>query len=172
EVAEVRPTGLPSTPGLFERVYAAATAGMPAAEVAAAVRLGMRVRSRQASGEPLDAATLTAFDHAELRLFAPVRDTFGGRLAWALSTAAPVAVEVLEFFAACGVPVREAYGLTEATALVSANMPGAARPGTAGRPLPGVEVRIDEQGEVLVRGGCVFAGYPDRAGSGPPVGWL
>jgi long-chain acyl-CoA synthetase len=172
ELAEVRPTGLPSTPRLFENVYAAATAGVPAAEVADAVRLGLAVRARQAGAEPLDAATLTAFDRAELRLFAPVRDAFGGRLAWALSSAAPVAVEVLDFLAACGVPLQEAYGLTESTGLATANVASALCRGTVGRPLRGVDVRIDRQGEVLLRGGSVFAGYPDRAESGLSGGWL
>jgi long-chain acyl-CoA synthetase len=172
ELAEVRPTRLPSVPRLFEKVYAAVTADLPAALVAAAVRLGTRVRSRQARGEPVEPGVLTAFECAERRLFAPVRAVFGGRVEAALSSAAPIAAEVLEFFHACGVPVYEAYGLTESAALVSANLPGAARLGTVGRPMPGVEVRIGDRGEVLVRGECVFDGYPDRAESGVSDGWL
>jgi long-chain acyl-CoA synthetase len=172
ELAEVRPTRLPSVPRLFEKVYAAATADLPAALVAAAVRLGTEVRSRRARGEPVRAGMLAAFECAERRLFEPVREVFGGRVEVALSSAAPIAAEVLEFFHACGMPVYEAYGLTESAALVSANLPGAARPGTVGRPLPGVEVRIGDGGEVLVRGDCVFAGYPDRDDPGVSDGWL
>ncbi len=173
ELAQVRPTRLPSVPRLFEKVYAAATAELSAEEMTAAVRLGAQVRPRLARGEPVDPAALARFEAAERRLFAPVRAAFGGRVAGALCTTAPVAAQVLEFFAACGVPVHEAYGLTEATALVCANPPGAARPGTVGRPLPGVQVRIGAGGQVLVRGDCVFEGYlgdRDAAAGGAAAG--
>ncbi|WP_086825175.1 long-chain fatty acid--CoA ligase [Allokutzneria sp. NRRL B-24872] len=93
------------------------------------------------------------------RVHALVRGAFGGRLREALSGAAPISPEILEFFAACGVPVYEAYGMTESTAVISANRPGATRFGSVGRPLPGVEVRIAEDGEVLAKGGNVFRGY-------------
>ena len=172
ELAEVRPTRLPSMPRLFEKVYAAATADLPAALVAAAVQVGTRVRSRLARGEPVEAGMLAAFECAEQRLFAPVRAVFGGRVEMALSGTAPIAAEVVEFFQACGVPVFESYGLTECAGQISANSPGAARPGTVGRPFPGVEVRIGRGGEVLVRGACVFGGYPDRPDPGVADGWL
>ncbi|MBA8928204.1 long-chain acyl-CoA synthetase [Kutzneria viridogrisea] len=88
-----------------------------------------------------------------------VRAAFGGRLREALTGAAPIAVEILEFFRECGIPVYEAYGMTESTALISANVPGGVRLGTVGRPLPGIEVRIAEDGEVLAKGANVFPGY-------------
>ncbi|MCP3800949.1 AMP-dependent synthetase/ligase [Allokutzneria sp. A3M-2-11 16] len=109
------------------------------------------------------------------RVHALVRGAFGGRLREALTGAAPISPEILEFFAACGVPVYEAYGMTESTAVISANAPGAVRFGSVGKPLPGVEVRIAEDGEVLAKGRNVFAGYHrDEAASGEALrdGWL
>ena len=109
------------------------------------------------------------------RVHALVRGAFGGRLREALTGAAPISPEILEFFAACGVPVYEAYGMTESTAVISANGPGAVRFGSVGRPLPGVEVRIAEDGEVLAKGRNVFPGYHrNAAASGEAVrdGWL
>jgi long-chain acyl-CoA synthetase len=88
-----------------------------------------------------------------------VRAIFGGRLQVALVGAAPVARELLEFFEACGVTVLEGYGLTESTAAATLNTPAEVRLGTVGRPLPGTEVRIAADGEILLRGANVFAGY-------------
>ncbi|SDN52531.1 AMP-dependent synthetase/ligase [Allokutzneria albata] len=106
-------------------------------------------------------AKVTAFTEGmdRERVHSLVRAAFGGRLREALTGAAPIAPEILEFFAACGVPVYEAYGMTESTAVISANAPGAVRFGSVGRPLPGVEVHIAEDGEVLAKGRNVFQGY-------------
>ncbi|MCO1577395.1 AMP-dependent synthetase/ligase [Crossiella sp. SN42] len=104
-----------------------------------------------------------------------VRAALGGRLREGLSGAAPIAPAVLEFFADCGIPVYEAYGMTESTALISGNHPGAWKFGTVGRPFPGIEVRIAEDGEVLARGENVFPGYHNNpAATAETVvdGWL
>jgi long-chain acyl-CoA synthetase len=94
------------------------------------------------------------------RVLSEVRDLFGGRLQLALTGAAPVNKDMLEFFYACGVLVLEGYGATETSAVVSANMPDDFRFGTVGKPLEGGEVRIaEEDSEVLVRGPHVFQGY-------------
>ncbi|WP_249044840.1 AMP-binding protein, partial [Crossiella equi] len=86
--------------------------------------------------------TVRALGVPEEQLPAMVRAAFGGRLREALTGAAPIAPAILEFFARCGIPVYEAYGMTESTALISGNHPGAWKFGTVGRPFPGVEVRI------------------------------
>jgi long-chain acyl-CoA synthetase len=92
-----------------------------------------------------------------------VRDIFGGNLKYALTGAAPVAKEMLEFFHACGVLILEGYGSTETSAVVSANAPDDFKFGTVGKPLPGCEVKIgdgeDGKGEILVKGPHVFQGY-------------
>ena len=95
---------------------------------------------------------------------------FGDRLAMALCGAAPIGREVLEFFDACGVLVLEGYGMTETCAAATLNTPRAVRFGTVGRPLAGTEVAIAEDGEVLMAGPHVFAGYhrdPDATARGP-----
>ena len=147
EVAEVAPTHLPSVPTLFEKVYAVVT-------------------SQLGGVSPADAGE---------EVHAMVRAAFGGRLRAALTGAAPIAPEIIEFFFACGVPVYEAYGLTESTAVISANVPGAWRVGTVGRAVPGTELRIADDGEVCARSVGVFAGYwDDPAASDQAVvdGWL
>jgi long-chain acyl-CoA synthetase len=88
-----------------------------------------------------------------------VRDLFGGRVELALTGAAPIAVDVLEFFDACGVTVLEGYGMTETTAAATLNTVRELRLGTVGRPLPGSEVAVADDGEILMRGPHVFAGY-------------
>jgi long-subunit acyl-CoA synthetase (AMP-forming) len=89
------------------------------------------------------------FDELETALFANVRAACGGRLRFAVSGAAPLATEVLSFFWACGVPVLEDYGLTETVAAVSLSTPQAYRLGTVGRALPGVELRLADDGELV-----------------------
>ena len=96
---------------------------------------------------------------ADRLVLAEVRGVFGERLQLALVGAATVAPELLEFFDACGVLVLEGYGLTETCAVATLNTPRALRFGTVGKPLPGTEVTIAPDGEILIRGPQVFKGY-------------
>jgi len=82
-------------------------------------------------------------------------------LQMAVSGAAPITTETLRFFTALGLPICEGYGLTETCAATVLNVPGSVRTGTVGRPLPGVQVAIAEDGEILIKGGGVFEGYLD-----------
>ncbi len=160
ELATVRPTHLPSVPRLFEKVYRTVLAHAGDDQrVAAAVEIGLRVRAARAAGDPVSEVDEATFARADERLFSLVRAAFGGQVREALTGAAPIAPEILEFFFACGVPIFEAYGMTESTALISANRPDAVRFGSVGHPLPGIEVRIAADGEVLARGTNVFTGY-------------
>ena len=101
---------------------------------------------------------------------------FGGHLREALTAGAPIALEVLEFFYAAGVPVMEGYGMTETMAIGTINLTDAFRFGTVGRAAPGVEVRIAEDGEILMRGPHVFTGYWENEAATREVldedGWL
>ena len=99
------------------------------------------------------------FERADTDLFAKVRAVFGGRIRVAISGAAPIAPEILEFFHAAGVPVYEGYGLSESSAVGTVNSTAATKIGTIGRPEPGCEFRIAEDGEILMRGPHIFAGY-------------
>jgi len=96
---------------------------------------------------------------ADRLVLSKVRDLFGGDLRLAASGAAPIAKEVLEFFDACGVLVLEAWGMTETAAAGTINTIDELRFGSVGRPLPGVEMRIAADGELLMRGPSVFRGY-------------
>ena len=96
---------------------------------------------------------------ADRLVFAKVRERLGGRLRLGVSGAAPLAEEVLEFFHALGILVVEGYGLTETSSSTTVNDPDDFRFGTVGRAVDGTEIRLDEDGEILVRSDTVFAGY-------------
>jgi long-chain acyl-CoA synthetase len=163
ELAEVKPTYLPSVPRIFEKIYTLVSANADPEELAGAVRVGMEVRELQHAGRPIPAELQGQFDEADERLFKNVRAAFGGRLREAVSGAAPIAKEILEFFYACGVPVMEGYGMTETATAATACSPDAHRFGSVGKPFPGVEVRIAEDGELLIKGPNIFQGYHNNA---------
>ncbi|GAA2072652.1 long-chain fatty acid--CoA ligase [Streptomyces albiaxialis] len=165
ELAEARPTHLPSVPRLFEKVYAtvrrAAESTGPdgPGRFAEAIRLGNEVADLRERGQEPEGALRERYEAADARLYGPVRGIFGGRLSWAVSGAAPLSAGTRRFLRACGVTVYEGYGMTESGGVISLNHPGAYRPGTVGRPIPGCEVRIAEDGEILARSAGVFPGY-------------
>ncbi|MGE7388674.1 AMP-dependent synthetase/ligase [Streptomyces sp. NPDC004126] len=176
ELAEARPTHLPSVPRLFEKVHAVVLGLAEGRDggrerFEEAVRLGVL-----AADGTLPAELRPAWEAAEDSLYALVRAAFGGRLRWALTGGAPIAPATLDFLRACGIRVFEGYGMTESAGVISLNHPGAVRYGTVGRPVAGCEVRIAPDGEVLARGPMVFPGYhanPDAtAGALDPDGWL
>ncbi|MEV0374707.1 long-chain fatty acid--CoA ligase [Streptomyces sp. NPDC050636] len=163
ELAEVRPTHLPSVPRLFEKVHATVRSLAESQEgrdrFEAAVRAGVEVTELRDRGEEPTGELLARWRAADETLFSLVRAAFGGRLRWALTGAAPIAPQTLDFLRACGIAVHEGYGMTESAGVISLNHPGAVRYGTVGRPVAGCEVRIAEDGEVLARGTNVFPGY-------------
>jgi long-chain acyl-CoA synthetase len=181
ELTEVRPTYLPSVPRIFEKVYSLAQAAIQAqspeeqAQAKAAIALGLKAREILAREEPLPAELQGPFEQAEEKLFKNVRAIFGGNIRHATSGAAPIAPEILEFFWACGVPVLEGYGMTETATAATVSTIEDHKFGTVGRPLPGVEVRIAQDGEILVKGPNIFQGYHHNADAsfGAVVdGWL
>ncbi len=109
-------------------------------------------------------------------VYAKVRGVFGGQIKVAISGAAPIASEIVQFFLDAGLPLCEGYGLSESTATGVMNLPGRVRAGTIGHPTPGTEIRIADDGEILMRGWNVFAGYWDNPGATAEVftddGWL
>src|SRR5699024_6687923 len=92
-------------------------------------------------------------------VYAKLRAALGGRTQYAISGGAPLGTRLAHFFDGVGVTVLEGYGLTESTGALTVNVPGEVKLGTVGRPLPGTEVRVSDEGELLFRGGQVFAGY-------------
>jgi long-chain acyl-CoA synthetase len=181
ELQEVKPTYLPSVPRVFEKIYTLAHGAIQAMEPAereqaeAAIALGVKVRDMENRGEPVPEDMQKAFDEADERLFANVRAIFGGNVRHATSGAAPIAKEILEFFWACGVPVLEGYGMTETATAATTSTVANHRFGTVGRALPGVEIKIAEDGEILVKGPNIFNGYHNQASTSFGAvedGWL
>ncbi|KAA2256719.1 long-chain fatty acid--CoA ligase [Solihabitans fulvus] len=181
ELAQVRPQFLPSVPRLFEKVHARVltvleqASAADRAEFRAALALGRAVRSALDRGETVAPQRMREFAEVDGKWLQLVRAAFGGRLEQALTGAAPIAPEVLEFFHACGVPVNEGYGMTETTAVLTLNRAGARRFGTVGRPVDGVRIRIAPDGEVLAKGDNIFGGYHRNAAATAEAladGWL
>jgi long-chain acyl-CoA synthetase len=159
ELSETRPTFLPSVPRIFEKLYTAVNAHGDPERIAQAVAVGRKVRALQAAGEAVPAELQAGFDQAEELLFSKVRDAFGGRIRECITGAAPISKEILEFFGACGIPVMEGYGMTETSTACAVGTLEHHRYGTVGRALPQDEVRIAEDGEIVVRGPNIFKGY-------------
>lgn len=174
---EARPTILTCVPRLYEvfrqRIVAGVQrqGGWRARLFSLAVELGMR--RYQKGGLPPHLAALDAVLDRLVR--AKVRDRFGGRLKAMVSGGAPLNLDVAMFFHALGLPVLQGYGQTEASPVISANLPGRAKLDTVGPPLDGVEVQIAEDGEILVRGELVMRGYwkdPEATAQALRNGWL
>ncbi|HEX4465645.1 MAG TPA: AMP-dependent synthetase/ligase [Solirubrobacteraceae bacterium] len=175
ELQEVAPTFLPSVPRIFEKVYAAVTRDIGPMVLGEAIRIGGTVEDLRRAGAPVSPGLQESYERFDELLFRRVRDIFGGRLRLAITGAAPVAPEILELFWASGVPVMEGYGMTETASAISIGTLRAHRFGTVGCPLPGVDVRIAGDGEILVRGANVFAGYhkgADTSFGAVREGWL
>jgi long-chain acyl-CoA synthetase len=173
---EVRPTYFPSVPRIFEKIYSLAVANAPDKDqLAQAVKLGMKVRQMQSRGEDVPPELQAAFDKADEDMYSKVRGLFGGNIKQAVTGAAPIAPEILEFFYACGVPVLEGWGMTETSTAATANRLDDFKFGSVGKPFNGVEVKIAEDGEILVRGANVFRGYyknPEATSDTIVDGWL
>ncbi len=182
ELVETHPTYLPSVPRVFEKLYAAATKLQEQASdedrqrFEQALKLGVDVRTRRERGEPVPEEMARAFEQADEHIFARVRQLFGGELRQAVTGAAPISPDILEFFYAAGVPVLEGWGMTETTAVGTVATLHNFKFGTVGRALPGVEIRIAESdGEILVRGPNVFREYwlnPEATAKTLIDGWL
>ena len=170
-LAEVRPTVLVAVPRVFLRVHASVNALLATKPrlVRWLARRGLELARRASRGERLTSAGRLLRRLADALVFSRVRQRVGGRLEFAISGAAALPKEVAEMVDGLGIPVYEGYGLTEASPIVSANVPGHRKLGSVGRPLPGVRVEIDrtvtgagEDGEIVVYGPNVMRGYHDR----------
>jgi long-chain acyl-CoA synthetase len=165
DLMAVKPAYLPSVPRIFEKIYTLVTSANDPQKIAAATQLGLKVRRMQEAGETVPPELQAAFDKADAELFVNVRNIFGGNLVQATSGAAPIAKDILEFFYACGAPVLEGYGMTETSTVTTTSTVADHRLGTVGRALPGAEVKIADDGEILIRGPHVFRGYYGKGDS-------
>jgi len=179
ELQEIKPTYFPSVPRIFEKIYTLAAPNirqeMGDEAFEQMVKLGVQVRELQVAGKDVPAELKQKFDALDEKVFANVRSIFGGRVRQAVTGAAPIAPDILEFFYACGVPVLEGYGMTETATVATYSTIEDHRFGTVGRALPGVEAKIADDGELLLKGGNIFQGYykNEDASFGTIVdGWL
>ncbi len=163
---KVRPTWFFAVPRIFEKLKAgleAMVAGMPdeqreAAEQGLEASL-RKVRAEQA-GEEVPPEVAKAAEEADQQLFSKLRAQLGLDDALAVNVgAAPTPLEVLEFFHAIGIPVGELWGMSETCGLGAINPPDRVKLGTVGPPTPGIEIKLDDDGEVLVKADCVMPGY-------------
>ncbi len=164
-LAEVKPTYFPSVPRIFEKIYTAATSavekegGMKKRIFWWAINIGKKVRRLEREGK--EPGPLLAREHAfaDKQVLSKIRGLFGGELKLAVSGAAPINPEILEFFDAAGVLVLEGWGMTETSTAATIATPEDFKFGTIGKPFPGCEIKIADDGEILVKGPNVFQGY-------------
>ena len=180
EIRTVRPTILLAPPRMWERIYASICTELrkrPAPVQKAfygALALALAAARYRRDGRPAPARIRVPLAIADRVLFRMVRARFGGRLRIAASGAAPLAKDLAEFYEAIGMPLIEGYGLTEG-GVASLNPLDAPLPGSIGKALPGVEMRLADDGELLIRSPCLFSGYlHDPAATAEVLGngWL
>jgi long-chain acyl-CoA synthetase len=180
-LAEVKPTYFPSVPRIFEKIYTAATSGMEKegglkkAIFDWSIKVGAKARKAEHEGRKPGFLLQRQYDFADKQVLSKIRNLFGGRVRLAVSGAAPINPEILRFFDAAGVLVLEGWGMTETSTAATISTPEDFKVGTIGKPFPGCEVKIAEDGEILVKGPNVFQGYhknPEATNETIVNGWL
>ncbi|HEV7399393.1 MAG TPA: AMP-dependent synthetase/ligase [Solirubrobacterales bacterium] len=164
-LAELKPTYFPSVPRIFEKIYTAASSGMEKegglkkAIFNWSIETGKKMRAAERAGRKPSFLLRKSYEFADKQVLSKIRGLFGGNLRLAVSGAAPISPEILRFFDAAGVLVLEGWGMTETSTAATISSPEDFKVGTIGKPFPGCEVKIAEDGEILVKGPNVFQGY-------------
>jgi long-chain acyl-CoA synthetase len=164
-LAELKPTYFPSVPRIFEKIYTAANSGiekeggLKKAIFNWAIGVGKKMRAVERNGGQPGFLLKRQYAFADEKVLSKIRNLFGGKLRLAVSGAAPINPEILSFFDAAGVLVLEGWGMTETSTAATISTPDDFKVGTIGKPFPGCEVRIADDGEILVKGPNVFQGY-------------
>ena len=164
-LAELKPTYFPSVPRIFEKIYTTATSamekegGLKKAIFEWAIKVGAKMREVERSGRKPGWLLSRQYAFADKKVLSKIRNLFGGNLRLAVSGAAPINPDILRFFDAGGVLVLEGWGMTETSTAATISTPDDFKVGTIGKPFPGCEVRIADDGEILVKGPNVFQGY-------------
>ncbi len=160
---EVRPTIFVAVPRVYEKIYAQArqkAKGLPKSAIFDwALSVGRRHKPEILAGKIPTART---WKLANKLVFSKIRQGMGGRVETFISGGAPLGRELAEWYAEAGIRIHEGYGLTETSPVIAVNTPVNHRIGTVGKTLPNLEVRIADDGEILVRGPSVFKGYWNR----------
>ncbi|TDD19752.1 AMP-dependent synthetase/ligase [Nonomuraea diastatica] len=177
----LRPTVMAAAPRIFEKIHNTVVANVRREGGAKlpiftwAKRTGIRVARARQRGVSVPITTRIEYALADRLVFAKLRDRFGGRIRFFISGAAPLSQDIAEFFDAAGLTILEGYGLTESSAGSFLNRPESVRFGTVGQPLPGTEVRIADDGEILIGGRGIMRGYhglPEETAAALRDGWL
>jgi long-chain acyl-CoA synthetase len=165
DLKEVRPTVVVSVPRLYEKVFAKVTSqgGAKGVLISWARKVGDRWAEARLAGRKPSLGTRTQYALARKLVFSKIKEGVGGRLRYFVSGGAPLAPDINKFFFSAGVMILEGYGLTETSPVTNVNSPEDfpmnLRIGTVGKPVPGTEIRIADDGEILVRGPQVMKGY-------------
>ncbi|MDQ2630213.1 MAG: long-chain fatty acid--CoA ligase [Actinomycetota bacterium] len=180
-LAELKPTYFPSVPRIFEKIYTAATSaiekegGLKKKIFDWAIKVGEKMRATERAGRKPGFLLQRQYAFADKKVLSKIRGLFGGNLRLAVSGAAPINPEILRFFDAAGVLVLEGWGMTETSTAATISTPEDFKVGTIGKPFPGCEVKIADDGEILVKGPNVFQGYhknPEATAETIVDGWL
>jgi len=173
---EIRPDILLSVPRVYEKVHAQVELrahSFPKRQIYRwALRIGRRYRDQTLAGWMPRSAPWKLADRL---VFSKIRDGIGGRVSIFISGGAPLGRQLAEWYADVGIRIHEGYGLTETSPVIAVNTPAAHRIGSVGKPLANVEVRIADDGEILVRGPSVFRAYwnkPDETREAFVDGWF
>jgi len=164
-LGELKPTYFPSVPRIFEKIYTAATSGIDKvggvkkAIFNWSIEVGKKMRVVERAGRKPGFLLRKQYEFADKQVLSKIRGLFGGKLRLAVSGAAPISPEILSFFDAAGVLVLEGWGMTETSTAATISSPDDFKVGTIGKPFPGCEIKIAEDGEILVKGPNVFQGY-------------
>ena len=164
-LAELKPTYFPSVPRIFEKIYTSANSGMEKegglkkAVFNWAIGVGEKMRETERAGREPGFLLSRKYAFADKKVLSIIRGLFGGKIRLAVSGAAPINPEILRFFDAAGVLVLEGWGMTETSTAATISSPDDFKVGTIGKPFPGCEVKIADDGEILVKGPNVFQGY-------------
>ena len=164
-LAEVKPDYFPSVPRIFEKIYTAATSeveksgGLRKLVFNWAIGVGKKVRERERAEKPVGWLLSPQYDVADKQVLSKIRGLFGGRIRNCVTGAAPINPEILRFFDAAGVLILEGWGMTETSTAATVARPDAFKFGKVGRAFKGCEIKIADDGEILVRGPNVFLGY-------------
>ncbi len=180
-LGELKPTYFPSVPRIFEKIYTAANSGMEKqgglkkAIFDWSIKTGKKMRETERAGGKPGFLLQRKYAFADKKVLSKIRGLFGGNLRLAVSGAAPINPDILRFFDAAGVLVVEGWGMTETSTAATVASEDDFKFGTIGKPFPGCEVKIADDGEILVHGPNVFQGYhknPEATAETIVDGWL